>query len=133
LLGAFVPEDSSWVYWYETVTLGTCRNRGVQHCRAPAQHLILKLSWHYLLPSLHPSFCVLLLPDHHLPQTTLIVPAAPPFLAVTCGTRGAGGRGRWRLSLSCCWRAQQGKPQPWVLPTRSVSHRPQVMNLTFGG
>ena len=74
-------------FYYESATLGTRRNTGVQHCRVRTWHLILKLVWHYLLLSLHPSLCILLLPDHHFPQTMLFIPAAAPLLAMTCGTR----------------------------------------------
>lgn len=104
--------------------LGTCRNTGVQLCRIFIWHLILKLVWRYLLLSLQPSLCILLLPDHRFPQTMLFIPADPSLLAVTCGTLRAGGR--QRLSQCCCWRAQQGRAKPWVLPTRSFNHGPRI-------
>lgn len=111
-------------FYYETATLGTCRNTGVQLRRIFTWHLILKLVWHYLLLSLQPSLCILLLPDHHFPQTVLFIPADPPLLDVTCRTRRAGGR--QRLSRCCCWRAQQGRAKPWVLPTRSFNQGPRI-------
>lgn len=78
--------------------------------------------WYYLLLCLcfHPSLCSLLLPDHHFPQTMLIIPAAPPLLAMTCGAHRAAGR--QGLSLCCCWGTQQGRRKSWVLLTCSFSH-----------
>lgn len=96
----------------------------MQLCRIFTWHLILKLVWHYLLLSLQPSLCIPLLPDHRFPQTMLFISADPPLLAVTCGTHRAGGK--QRLSPCCCWRAQQGRAKPWVIPIRSFNHGPRI-------
>lgn len=61
------------------------------------------------------------------PTLTIIFPrprSSPPPLAVTSGTRRAGGR--QRQSLLCSWRAQQGRPRPWVLLTCSFNHAPRI-------